>query len=314
MSRSVPGEGEDGTFSRNWYPLCLSDEVGPGTVRGVDLLGDRVVVFRGARGGPARVLSAYCAHVGADLSVGDVVGERLRCRYHRWQYDGSGRCAATGIGDPVPPGARLLRHPSAERHGIVWAFHGDKPLYDLPTLGHPDDDLVLRHTVLDEAPVDPWIVAAQTMDVQHFLLQHDFALDPARGDPNDALTAGPYVMGYPLAFRTPDGSRLEVRVEIHGTNVFRQTGTLDGRWFCWLTSLRCVRPGVSRPYFVLGVRKGDEDLLERAAGVMTGMLADDAPVLLTMRFRIGRLTRSDRTLARYLHYVRRYPRGAPATA
>ncbi|MBP2401170.1 hypothetical protein [Streptomyces syringium] len=211
----------------------------------------------------------------------------------------------------------MFRFPAVERHGIVWAFNGEKPLFDIPHLPYEQDELLLRHTVLDEAPVDPWLIAAQTMDVQHFLLQHGFTFgDP--NDPNDEVTATGYSMGYPLRFDTPDGSRLDLRVDIHGTNIFRQTGTLDGRWFCWLTALRPVRPGVSRPYFVLGARRAgadaaaDEAFLDRAAGVMAGMLADDAPVLLTLRFRPGLLTRSDRALARYLEYVRKYPRDNPA--
>lgn len=318
VGRPVPAEGLDGTYSQSWFPLCLSTELPPGRVLGVDFLGSRVAVFRGAAGGPARVVSGYCAHLGADLSVGHVEGEHLRCRYHGWRYDGSGACAATGTGEPVPPRARLFSFPSRESHGIVWAFNGRRPLFDVPGLPVPPDDLLLRHTVLDETPVDPWLVAAQTMDVQHFLLQHGFALDDG-DDPNDAVTATAHSMGYPLRLTTPDGQRLDLRVEIHGTSVFRQTGTLDGRWFCWLTALRSVRPGVSRPYFVLGARRAedgadpaaDEAFLDRAMGVMMGMLADDAPVLLTLHFRPGLLTRSDRALGRYLEYLRRYPRADP---
>ncbi len=262
LGRPVPAEGENGTYSQSWYPLCLSRELDETPVVEVAFLGGRVAVSRDARG-------AECA------------------------------------GFPV-----------VERYGIVWAFHGEEPLFDVPELS---EELTLRHTVLDEAPVDPWLVAAQTMDVQHFLLQHKFTLEDGV-DPNDAVTATAHSMGYPLRLTTPDGSRLDVRVGIHGTNIFRQTGTLDGRWFCWLTALRSVRPGVSRPYFVLGARRGeggadaaaDAAFLDRAAGVMMGMLADDAPVLLSLHFRPGLLTRSDRALARYLEYVRTYPRAAPS--
>ncbi|WP_254712004.1 hypothetical protein [Streptomyces sp. TRM64462] len=216
----------------------------------------------------------------------------------------------------MPSRARLFRFPTVERYGIVWAFNGEEPLFDLPDLPHPEDELVVRHTVMDEAPVEPWLVAAQTMDLQHFSLQHEFTLED---DPNDAVTSTPYSMGYPLRLRLPDATRLDLRVDIHGTNIFWQTGTLDGRWFCWISALRAVRPGASRPFFVLGARPapGEDQaatgaFLDRATRVMMGMLADDAPVLLTMRFRPGLLTRSDRALARYLQYVRRYPRAHPA--
>ncbi|MGX2993265.1 hypothetical protein JNUCC64_03050 [Streptomyces sp. JNUCC 64] len=208
----------------------------------------------------------------------------------------------------------MFRFPVVERFGVVWAFNGERPLFDLPGLPHPESELTIRHMVLDEAPVDPWLVAAQTMDLQHFLLQHEFTLEE---DPTGAVTATAHSMGYPLRLGLPDGRRLDLRVDIHGTNVFWQTGTLDGRWFFWITALRPVRPGVSRPVFVLGARgdDGQEEagaFLDRATELMMGMLADDAPVLLTMRFRPGLLTVSDRALGRYLEYVRRYPRANPA--
>ena len=35
---------------------------------------------------------AWCPHLGADLSVGQIVDGRLRCAYHHWSFDGSGAC------------------------------------------------------------------------------------------------------------------------------------------------------------------------------------------------------------------------------
>jgi phenylpropionate dioxygenase-like ring-hydroxylating dioxygenase large terminal subunit len=70
----IPAEGENGVFSESWFPICLSREIPEGEIVGVDFLGGRVVAYRGATG-IARVMSAYCAHLGADLSLGDVQGE-----------------------------------------------------------------------------------------------------------------------------------------------------------------------------------------------------------------------------------------------
>src|SRR3546814_20071534 len=56
--------------------------------------------------------------LGADLSNGTVDGDCLRCPFHHWTYDGSGRCVSTGIGDPPPPGARLFTFPTREKYGV----------------------------------------------------------------------------------------------------------------------------------------------------------------------------------------------------
>ncbi|MDT0450798.1 Rieske 2Fe-2S domain-containing protein [Streptomyces hesseae] len=315
-AEGLPAEGADGLYSQSWFPLCLSEDVPAGAVLGVEFLGGKAVVFRGREGGPARVLSGYCVHVGADLSVGEVVGERLRCRFHGWQYDGGGMCAATGIGDPVPPRARLFRFPAVERHGVVWAFNGEEPLFGVPGLPYREDELTVRRSVLPELPVEPWLVQAHTMDLQHLCLPHEFVLDD---DPNDSVRIGAHSVGFDLRARMRDGERFDVRVDIHGTNIFWQTGTLEGRWFFWLAPLNIPGPGRSRAVFVYGARPEDgedpketEAFLDRARTAMMNLFDDDTPVLGTIRFRPGHLTHGDRTLARYLDYVRAYPRANPA--
>src|SRR5580658_8243051 len=52
----LPAEGENGVFSKGWFPICTSQEVAPGQIRGEDFLDGRVVVYRGDDG-VARVMS-----------------------------------------------------------------------------------------------------------------------------------------------------------------------------------------------------------------------------------------------------------------
>src|SRR5262245_9767650 len=116
----LPRQGEGG-YDQCWYPLALSRDVPAGTVLGRDFLSGRAVVWRG-EDGAARVHSAYCRHLGADLSVGKVMGSELRCAFHHWRYDGGGTCRATAGGDAVPLDTRLFAFPTAERFGLIWAF------------------------------------------------------------------------------------------------------------------------------------------------------------------------------------------------
>ena len=56
-------------FHQSWFPLALAGELESGKVIGRDFLGTRVILYRDATG-KALVQSAYCPHLGADLSVG----------------------------------------------------------------------------------------------------------------------------------------------------------------------------------------------------------------------------------------------------
>ncbi len=153
LGAPLPHEGENGLFSETWFPICLSREIPAGKILGVDFLDGRVVAYRGANG-EARVMSAYCAHVGADLSVGDIQGDTIRCAFHHWQYDGNGVCIATKVGDPPPKAACLFKFPTCEKYGIVFAYNGEHPRFEVPDFPYPNSDLALNASVLPDVCSD----------------------------------------------------------------------------------------------------------------------------------------------------------------
>lgn len=89
-----------------------------GQVVGREFLDGRVVVWRGSDG-VARVNSAYCGHMGADLALGDVEGCVLRCELH-WDT------APTGLYD-VP------EFPTVATEEIVSCVFQIEPLPVPPT-------------------------------------------------------------------------------------------------------------------------------------------------------------------------------------
>ena len=72
-----------------WFAVAFSRDLVPGEVKRIRYFDEELVLFR-TRSGQARVLDAYCAHLGAHLAEGGrVVGENLACPFHAWQYDGN---------------------------------------------------------------------------------------------------------------------------------------------------------------------------------------------------------------------------------
>ncbi len=147
-----------------WIPALASSELRTpdGPPMRVRLLGENLIAFRDSDGSVG-LLGANCAHRGASLFFGRNEECGLRCVYHGWKYDVTGRCVdmpnepGPFAGDessadaewPVTPlGAAPRRfkdkvhqkaHPCRERGGIIWTYMG--PLAQPPEL--PDLEFTL---------------------------------------------------------------------------------------------------------------------------------------------------------------------------
>jgi phenylpropionate dioxygenase-like ring-hydroxylating dioxygenase large terminal subunit len=312
----LPREGEGGLFTQSWWPICLASDVAPGQARGFDFLDGRVLAFRDAAG-TARVLSALCPHLGADLSVGDVHEGALRCAFHHWQFDGEGHCLRTGVGDRVPPRARLFRFPTVEKHGLIWAFNGTAPSWELPDFEFPERELERKVVVFpDLMPVDPWVLCCNTPDMQHIKALHGIRF--AHGDPHDQIEWTDHSMLYDFAGTHRRGEDVSNRIGIFGTSLYYQATELNGRWFGFLAPFGLPRPGCARVFMVVVARKDSgtpedvEHFLDEVLELEKRVVGEDVAVMQTIRFRQGALTPSDRTLARFFDYLRSFPRAHPS--
>jgi phenylpropionate dioxygenase-like ring-hydroxylating dioxygenase large terminal subunit len=102
-----------------WVTVASSAELRPGAVLPISCAGRDGIVFRTAAGA-AHALDAYCPHLGAHLGYGGtVVGEQVRCPFHHWRFDSSGRCAGIPYAAQIPPGAQLGAWPLREENGAI---------------------------------------------------------------------------------------------------------------------------------------------------------------------------------------------------
>jgi phenylpropionate dioxygenase-like ring-hydroxylating dioxygenase large terminal subunit len=91
--------------------------------------------------------------MGADLSLGEVFGDDVRCMFH---YSASvpTACAPASVGrQRAARGAQCTASPYAERWGLIWFFNGPEPLCDPPGMrDYADDDIVVRRGRTDLFP------------------------------------------------------------------------------------------------------------------------------------------------------------------
>jgi phenylpropionate dioxygenase-like ring-hydroxylating dioxygenase large terminal subunit len=211
----------------SWYYLASLARLQRGPVRFDLPHGQSFVGFCGADEKPA-VLSARCAHMGADLALGCVRAGRLTCPLHGWEYGADGRCTHIPATAYIPAFARQTAFPAEVRGGHVFFFNRPQPRFPLPFF----DGLTPAHLLAAppfEFTVDaPWyLVGANGFDLQHFRCAHDRTLvgEPTVDSPHPfawRLRAGFSVTGssgWDRLTRCFSGSHVDLSVTNWGGNL-----------------------------------------------------------------------------------------------
>jgi phenylpropionate dioxygenase-like ring-hydroxylating dioxygenase large terminal subunit len=89
----------------------------------VTVAGQRIALVRLAQSGPVRAFLDHCPHRLVPLSAGTLTDGRLRCAYHGWEFNDTGRCVelpSAGPGQGGPPRSALTTVPVRESDGAVW--------------------------------------------------------------------------------------------------------------------------------------------------------------------------------------------------
>lgn len=295
-----------------WYPIALSRDLPKGKVIGSDLADGRVVIFRG-EDGVARVMSAYCKHMGADLSVGgDIVGNDVRCPYHHWTYGDGGKCTGIASGDPIPRESNLASFPTAEHLGLIWVFFGETPLYDMPTFDeYNEKDFAFRAFEIDldyKLLVEPWVFTTNVFDVVHNRVVHGLQIaEPTIEE------VSPYLRRMKWnAAHTGEKQEGDWRpdIEVFGTNSIRTRSEIEGRFKWYVAGMTpCGREGTKVFFSVATTRdEKSEEYFDKWQAMHNRFINEDLPILNSMRLGDLHLVGADRAMIRFMLAVRNYPR------
>ncbi len=317
--RFVP-QGLEG-YDECWYPVCLSDEVSKGEVKGFEYLNGKVIVFRPERG-ELTAMSPYCRHLGVDLSLATVMGETIRCPYHHWEYDQTGQCVKTASGDTPPKKAKLFNFPTAESNGLIWVYNGSEPAYDVPTFPVAAAELDLLVCRAIEVPMDPFMLYSNTMDLQHLITLHEARFDslPEEFDIRDRT------ISYTQGMTMPRIGYARQEVTLFGTNCVRLCSKIKGRQTFMMSAGLAVIGPLTKTFNMTATLKTESKLsdrqpsnrqLDRVLNRLHIRMVDafgkklnkeDDPVFRSISPRLDNLTSSDKALSIYFDYARNYPR------
>jgi len=136
LTRVGPGTPCGELLRRYWHPVSIASELTAERrpITRITVLGEELVIFRRPEGGYG-LLGEHCSHRGASLYYGFLEDGGLRCPYHGWLYDPSGKC----LEQPFEPAQSMMKHtirhpayPVQELAGLLFAYMGPEPAPLLP--------------------------------------------------------------------------------------------------------------------------------------------------------------------------------------
>lgn len=294
-----------------WYPVALSSSVPKGEVIGREIGDAKIVVYRG-EDGVVRAMSAYCKHMGADLSVGgDVVDNNIRCPFHHWAYGDGGQCKHIPAGDEIPKRANLFDFASREQFGLIWVFFGKRPLYELQTFDDFDEEKHVARSyevqLNDKLNCEPWIFTTNVFDIVHLRFLHGVNVVNSKIEEIDPYRRR---MSWVADMGEKAAGGLRMNIDVYGMNSLRTKGDQGGRLKWYIAgSVPSVREGTKFFLTIVTTNEpGAEEFLDRQAAMHTQILNEDVPILNNMRLDELLLVPSDRAMTRFMRSVLKYPR------
>ena len=179
LTRVGPGTPGGELLRRYWQPVAVALELADNPVKLVRLLGEDLVLYR-TREGEYGLTDTTCPHRCASMEFGVPEAQGLRCGYHGWLFDLSGKCVEAPFEDRIHPEARfkdkvsIKAYPVAELGGLLFAYLGPQPAPLLPRW-----DLLVRDDLDRAIEVHPlpcnWVQCMDnSADPVHFEFLHAY--------------------------------------------------------------------------------------------------------------------------------------------
>ena len=143
LTRVGPGTVMGNFMRQYWLPAVMSGElVADGDPLRLLILGERLVAFRDSAG-RVGIMDHRCPHRCASLFLGRNEDGGIRCVYHGWKFDVTGRCIDMPNVPPeedFKPKVRAKSYRTAERNGLVWVYMGERS--EAPSLPQIEANLI----------------------------------------------------------------------------------------------------------------------------------------------------------------------------
>lgn len=175
LTRVGPGSPMGELMREYWIPAAMSKELqADGDPMRLMLLGEKLIAFRDSSG-QVGIFDHRCPHRRASLFFGRNEQGGIRCVYHGWKFDVTGKCLDTqNVPDPAfKEHVRARAYPTVERNGIIYAYMGKSQT--LPALPEVEPALADERDVHIQFELREcnWLQAVEgELDTSHVGIMH----------------------------------------------------------------------------------------------------------------------------------------------
>jgi phenylpropionate dioxygenase-like ring-hydroxylating dioxygenase large terminal subunit len=225
-------------LAASWYIALRSRDL-KNKPKAIDLFGRPLVAWRDMRLRPV-LMPRTCPHMGASLADGKVVDGCLRCPFHDWRFDSSGKCVKIPGVERIPPLSHLRSYPTVERYSYIWAWYGSaEPMFPLPEMPALDatQSRARCFRFADSTATSVRRILENTVDPDHLAALHGLEVDGSLtlrvlSDPSVTRDHGPPIAHdawFGAELRWPSyAGKLGAVTRLLGTNARQFTLRVDG--------------------------------------------------------------------------------------
>ena len=172
ITSTRPGTPGGKFMRRFWLAIHRAEDLAPGQAKPIRIMSEDYTLYRG-ESGKAQVLDYRCPHRGAQLHLGWVEGDDLRCIYHGWKFDSTGQC----LEQPAEPAAyaskiKAGRYPTREHMGLVFAYFGEGEAPQFPPFPAPPQEGLIHVWNVETVPCNYLQCYENTADEVHVAFVH----------------------------------------------------------------------------------------------------------------------------------------------
>jgi 5,5'-dehydrodivanillate O-demethylase len=172
LATTKPGT-PGGIFMRQfWHAIGRSEDLPAGKAVPIRIMSEDFTLYRGASG-KAQVTAYRCPHRGAQLFLGWVEGDDIRCVYHGWKFNGAGRCLEMPAEEPgYETKVKLPVYPTEEAFGLIYAFFGDGEPPAFPPYPESHGEGLIDPWPVEKVPCNYLQCFENSMDEVHVAFTH----------------------------------------------------------------------------------------------------------------------------------------------